>query len=46
MAEKVEKWYPGEARGKISYGRMVLYVLTAIGVISGIIRLFFGLGSQ
>ena len=45
MAEKVEKWYPGEARGKISYGRMILYVLTALGVISGIIRLFFGLGS-
>jgi len=45
MAEKVEKWYPGEARGKISYGRMILYVLTALGIISGLIRLFFGLGA-
>ncbi len=45
MAEKVEKWYPGEARGKISYGRMILYILTTLGVISGLIRLFFGLGA-
>lgn len=45
MAEKVEKWYPGEPRGKIGYGRMILYVLTALGVISALIRLFFGLGS-
>lgn len=45
MAEKAEKWYPGEARGKISYGRMILYILTALGVISGLIRLFFGLGA-
>jgi len=45
MAEKVEKWYAGEPRGKISYGRMILYILTTLGVISALIRLFFGLGS-
>ncbi|MGQ9920373.1 MAG: NrfD/PsrC family molybdoenzyme membrane anchor subunit [Desulfobacca sp.] len=45
MPEKVQKWYVGEPRGKISYGRMILYILTALGVLSGLIRLFFGLGS-
>uniref|UniRef100_A0A7V4G6X9 Ni/Fe-hydrogenase cytochrome b subunit n=1 Tax=Desulfobacca acetoxidans TaxID=60893 RepID=A0A7V4G6X9_9BACT len=40
---KVEKWYPGE--GKITLGYAILYLLTAAAIISGAIRLFFGLGA-
>ncbi len=44
MAEqKVEKWYPGE--GKLTPAWAVLYVITVLGIISAIIRLFFGLGA-
>jgi Ni/Fe-hydrogenase subunit HybB-like protein len=43
MAEKVEKWYPGE--GKLTTGRAVLYVILVLGLISAIVRLFFGLGA-
>ena len=44
MAEEaVKKWYPGE--GKVTPARAVLYVLVMLGLISGIIRLFFGLGA-
>ena len=43
MAEKVEKWYPGE--GKLSLGRAILYVVLVLGGISAIARLFFGLGA-
>ena len=43
MAEKTEKWYPGE--GKITTGRAVLYVILVLGLISAIVRLFFGLGA-
>ncbi len=45
MAEKVEKWYPGTPREKVSVGRMILLVLTTLAVISALIRLFFGLGA-
>lgn len=43
MTEQVKKWYPGE--GKITPGRATLYILVVLGVISGLIRLFFGLGA-
>ncbi len=43
MAEQVKKWYPGE--GKITPGRATLYILVVLGVISALIRLFFGLGA-
>ena len=43
MIEKVEKWYPGE--GKLTTGRAVLYVILMLGLISAVIRLFFGLGA-
>ncbi len=43
MAGKVEKWYPGE--GKMTTGRAVLYVILVLGLISAIVRLFFGLGA-
>ncbi|MBU4232313.1 MAG: polysulfide reductase NrfD [Proteobacteria bacterium] len=43
MSEKVEKWYPGE--GKLTTGRAILYVILVLGLISAVIRLFFGLGS-
>ena len=43
MAEKVEKWYPGE--GKLTTGHAVLYIILVLGLISAIIRLFFGLGA-
>ncbi len=43
MTEKVEKWYPGE--GKLTTGRAVLYVILVLGLISAVIRLFFGLGA-
>ena len=45
MAEKVEKWYPGTPREKVSIGRMVLLVLTTLAVISALVRLFLGLGA-
>ncbi len=43
MAGKVEKWYPGE--GKLTPGRTIIYVILMLGVISAIIRMFFGLGA-
>jgi Ni/Fe-hydrogenase subunit HybB-like protein len=43
MAEKVEKWYPGE--GKLTTGRAILYVILVLGLISAVVRLFFGLGA-
>lgn len=45
MATKVEKWYPGEAQVKPSPIKIVLYILTGLGILSGIIRLFLGLGA-
>lgn len=45
MAAKVEKWYPGTPREKVSVGRMILLVLTALAVISALVRLFLGLGA-
>ncbi len=44
MATKVEKWYPGEAQVKPSPIKIILYILTGLGILSGIIRLFLGLG--
>ncbi|MFZ5449535.1 MAG: NrfD/PsrC family molybdoenzyme membrane anchor subunit [Thermodesulfobacteriota bacterium] len=43
MAEKVEKWYPGE--GKLTPGRTILYVILMLGLISAAARLFLGLGA-
>jgi Ni/Fe-hydrogenase subunit HybB-like protein len=43
MANKVEKWYPGE--GKLTPGRAILYVILVLGLISAIARLFLGLGA-
>jgi Ni/Fe-hydrogenase subunit HybB-like protein len=43
MAEKVQKWYPGE--GKITPGRAILYIILMLGLISAAARLFFGLGA-
>jgi hypothetical protein len=43
MIAKVEKWYPGE--GKLTTGRAVLYVILMLGLVSAVIRLFFGLGA-
>ncbi len=43
MAGKVEKWYSGE--GKLTPGRTIIYVILMLGVISAIIRMFFGLGA-
>ena len=43
MIKKVEKWYPGE--GKLTTGHAVLYVILVLGLISAVIRLFFGLGA-
>ena len=43
MAEKVEKWYPGE--GKLTPGRAIIYVILVLGMISAVARLFLGLGA-
>src|SRR5665647_2678118 len=43
MIKKVEKWYPGE--GKLTTGHAVLYIILVLGLISAVIRLFFGLGA-
>jgi Ni/Fe-hydrogenase subunit HybB-like protein len=43
MIEKVQKWYPGE--GKLTTGHAVLYIILVLGLISAVIRLFFGLGA-
>jgi Ni/Fe-hydrogenase subunit HybB-like protein len=43
MAEKVEKWYPGV--GKMTAGRVVLYVILMVGIIAAAARLFLGLGA-
>ncbi len=40
---EVKKWYPGE--GKVTPLRLILYILVMLGIISGAIRLFFGLGA-
>ena len=34
MAEKMEKWYPGE--GKLTPGCAILYVILVLGLISAI----------
>ena len=39
----VEKWYPGE--GKLTAGRLTLYIILMLGAIAAAIRLFFGLGA-
>jgi Ni/Fe-hydrogenase subunit HybB-like protein len=43
MADKVEKWYPGE--GKLTPIRTILYVIIVLGIISAAARLFLGLGA-
>ena len=43
MIKKVEKWYPGE--GKLTTGHAILYIILVLGLISAVIRLFFGLGA-
>jgi Ni/Fe-hydrogenase subunit HybB-like protein len=43
MAQKIEKWYPGE--GKITPGYAALYVILMLGAILAVVRLFFGLGA-
>jgi Ni/Fe-hydrogenase subunit HybB-like protein len=43
MAEKLEKWYPGE--GKLTPGWAIIYILAMLGIISAFVRLFFGLGA-
>jgi Ni/Fe-hydrogenase subunit HybB-like protein len=43
MAEKVQKWYPGE--GKLTIGRAILYVVLVLGGVSAATRLFLGLGA-
>jgi Ni/Fe-hydrogenase subunit HybB-like protein len=43
MADKVEKWYPGE--GKLTPWRTILYVILMLGIISAAARLFLGLGA-
>jgi Ni/Fe-hydrogenase subunit HybB-like protein len=40
---EVKKWYPGE--GKVTPLRLILYILVMLGLISGAVRLFFGLGA-
>ncbi len=40
---EVKKWYPGE--GKVTPLRLALYILVMLGFISGVVRLFFGLGA-
>src|SRR4030067_938975 len=42
MAQKIEKWYPGE--GKITPGYAALYVILMLGAILAAGRLFFDLG--
>jgi Ni/Fe-hydrogenase subunit HybB-like protein len=39
----VEKWYPGE--GKLTAGRLTLYIILMLGAIAAAVRLFFGLGA-
>jgi Ni/Fe-hydrogenase subunit HybB-like protein len=39
----VEKWYPGE--GKLTAGKLTLYIVLMLGAISAAARLFFGLGA-
>jgi len=39
----MEKWYPG--MGELTFGRALLYILLMLGIISGVVRLFFGLGA-
>ncbi|MHB9075610.1 MAG: NrfD/PsrC family molybdoenzyme membrane anchor subunit [Desulfobaccales bacterium] len=43
MADKVNKWYPGE--GKLTPWRTILYVILMLGIISAAARLFLGLGA-
>jgi Ni/Fe-hydrogenase subunit HybB-like protein len=43
MAPKLAKWYPGE--GKLTPGRVVLYVILMLGAVSAAARLFLGLGA-
>ncbi len=43
MAEKIEKWYPGE--GKLTLGWGIIYVLLVLGFIAACARLFLGLGA-
>jgi len=43
MAEKVQKWYPGE--GKLPPGWAIIFIILILGFISAIARLFLGLGA-
>ena len=43
MAEKIEKWYPGE--GKLTLGWGIIYVVLVLGLIAACARLFLGLGA-
>ena len=43
IGQKMEKWYPG--MGELTFGRALLYILLMLGIISGVVRLFFGLGA-
>ncbi len=43
MAEKIEKWYPGE--GKLTLGWGIIYIVLVLGLISACARLFLGLGA-
>ena len=42
MADKVEKWYPGE--GKLTPGRTILYVILMLGIISAVSPALPGIG--
>ena len=43
MANKIEKWYPGE--GKLTTGWAIIYVILVLGFVSAMARLFLGLGA-
>ena len=43
MAEKIEKWYPGE--GKFTPGRTILYIILMLGLICAAARMYLGLGA-
>lgn len=43
MAEKIEKWYPGEVKLTLGWG--IIYVILVLGLIAACARLFLGLGA-
>jgi Ni/Fe-hydrogenase subunit HybB-like protein len=43
MAQKVEKWYPGE--GKLTPGWTIIYILLMLGFVAACARLYLGLGA-